>query len=184
MEGPVAECVGGQAVACLCICPKGPRRLAGHGCRAAASRSDAEGALELGGADPQDRSVAGPGPAGGGVVAQTRREFDAEFRAGAVRIVTRFFRKLLRGSRSVPRVLITDELASYGVAHRRLIPSVEHRRSKYLNNRVENSHQSTRQRERAMKGRPIRECSRNSYPPRAMSPSSTETIPSSPIMDV
>jgi putative transposase len=42
---------------------------------------------------------------------------------------TRFFRKLLTGSfRSVPRVLITDKLASYGVAHRRLMPSVEHRR--------------------------------------------------------
>ena len=48
---------------------------------------------------------------------------------------TRFFRKLLKGLRSVPRVLVTDKLASYGVAHRRLIPSVEHRRSKYLNNR-------------------------------------------------
>ncbi|MCA1671015.1 MAG: DDE-type integrase/transposase/recombinase, partial [Actinobacteria bacterium] len=32
-----------------------------------------------------------------------------------------------------------------------LLPSVEHRRSKYLNNRAENSHQPTRQRERAMK---------------------------------
>jgi hypothetical protein len=50
---------------------------------------------------------------------------------------TRFFCKLLRRLRSVPRVLITDKLASYGVAHRRLIPSVEHRRSKYLNNRAE-----------------------------------------------
>jgi putative transposase len=64
---------------------------------------------------------------------------------------TRFFRKLLPGLRSVPRVLITDKLASYGVAHRRLIPTVEHRRSKYLNNRAENSHQPTRARERAMK---------------------------------
>jgi putative transposase len=33
----------------------------------------------------------------------------------------RFFRKLLTGLRSVPRVLITDKLASYGVAHLRLI---------------------------------------------------------------
>ena len=64
---------------------------------------------------------------------------------------TRFFRKLLTGLRSVPRVLVTDKLASYGVAHRRLMRSVEHRRSKYLNNRAENSHQPTRQRERAMK---------------------------------
>jgi putative transposase len=64
---------------------------------------------------------------------------------------SRFFRKLVKGLRYVPRVLITDKLASYGVAHRLLIPSVEHPRSKYLNNRAENSHQPTRQRERAMK---------------------------------
>ena len=49
------------------------------------------------------------------------------------------------------RVLVTDKLASYGVAHRRLMSSVEHRRSNYLNNRAENSHQPTRQRERAMR---------------------------------
>jgi putative transposase len=64
---------------------------------------------------------------------------------------TRFFRKLLKGLRYVPRVLVTDKLASYGPAHRRLMPGVEHRRSKYLNNRAENSHQPTRQRERGMK---------------------------------
>jgi putative transposase len=64
---------------------------------------------------------------------------------------TRFFRKLLTGLEYVPRVLITDKLGSYGVAHQRLTPGVEHRRSKYLNNRAENSHQPTRQRERAMK---------------------------------
>ncbi len=64
---------------------------------------------------------------------------------------TRFFRTLLKKSRYVPRVLVTDKLASYPVAHRRLMRSVEHRRSKYLNNRAENSHQPTRQRERAMK---------------------------------
>jgi len=63
----------------------------------------------------------------------------------------RFFRKLLKGLRYVPRVLVTDKLASYGVAHRELMASVTHRQSKYLNNRAENSHQPTRQRERAMK---------------------------------
>jgi putative transposase len=47
-------------------------------------------------------------------------------------------------------VIVTDELASYQVAHRELMASVPHRRSKYLN-RAENSHQPTRQRERAMK---------------------------------
>jgi len=64
---------------------------------------------------------------------------------------TRFFRKLLTGLEYAPRVLVTDKLASYGVARRRLMTGVEHRRSKYLNNRAENSHQPTRQRERAMK---------------------------------
>jgi len=63
----------------------------------------------------------------------------------------RFLRKLLKGLRYVPRVLVTDKLASYGVAHRELMASVTHRQSKYLNNRAENSHQPTRQRERAMK---------------------------------
>jgi putative transposase len=64
---------------------------------------------------------------------------------------TRFFRKLLKGLQYAPRVLITDKLRSYGAARRRVLRSVEHRRSKYLNNRAENSHQPTRQRERAMK---------------------------------
>jgi transposase-like protein len=36
----------------------------------------------------------------------------------------RFFRKLLKGLRSVPRVIVTDKLASYQVAHRELLPSV------------------------------------------------------------
>jgi putative transposase len=51
------------------------------------------------------------------------------------RTATRFFRKLLTGLEYAPRVLVTDKLASYEVARRRLMPGVEHRRSKYLNNR-------------------------------------------------
>jgi putative transposase len=62
----------------------------------------------------------------------------------------RFFRNLLKGH-ARPRVIVSDKLASCQVAHRELVPSVKHRRSKYLNNRAENSHQPTRQRERAMK---------------------------------
>lgn len=62
-----------------------------------------------------------------------------------------FFRKLLKGLCDVPRVVITAKLPSYGVAHRAMLPGVEHRRSKYLNNRAENSHQPTRQKERAVK---------------------------------
>ncbi len=52
----------------------------------------------------------------------------------------------------MPRVIVTDKLRSYGAAHRQVMPSVEHRSHKGLNNRAENSHQPTRQRERAMKG--------------------------------
>jgi putative transposase len=47
---------------------------------------------------------------------------------------------------------VTDKLRSYGAAHREVIPSVEHRSHKGPDNRAENSHQPTRQRERAMKG--------------------------------
>jgi transposase-like protein len=64
----------------------------------------------------------------------------------------RFFRKLMKKTRSVPRVIVTDKLRSYGAAHRTVMPSVEHRCHKGLNNRAENSHQPTRQRERPMKG--------------------------------
>jgi putative transposase len=64
----------------------------------------------------------------------------------------RFFRKLLKRCRYVPRVLITDKLASYGAAKQEVLPSVEHRQHHYLNNRAENSHQPTRQRERRMQG--------------------------------
>src|SRR2546428_7873792 len=50
----------------------------------------------------------------------------------------------------VPRVLITDKLKSYGAAKQEILPSVEHRQHRYLNNRAENSHQPTLQRERRM----------------------------------
>jgi putative transposase len=62
----------------------------------------------------------------------------------------KFFRKLLKGLTYVPRVLITDKLKSYSAAKRELLPGVEHRQHRYLNNRAENSHQPTRQRERRM----------------------------------
>ena len=62
----------------------------------------------------------------------------------------RFFKRLLKGLQYVPRVLLTDKLRSYGVAQRQLLPGVEHRQSRYLNNRAENSHRPTRRRERQM----------------------------------
>src|SRR3954447_16080444 len=67
------------------------------------------------------------------------------------RAAKRLLRKLLKQQGRTPRVMITDKLASYGAATGEVMPSVEHRRPKGLNNRAENSHQPTRRRERPMK---------------------------------
>ena len=67
------------------------------------------------------------------------------------RAAKRLLRKLLKKQQRPPRVLITDKLASYGAAKGEVMPSVEHRKHKGLNNRAENSHQPTRRRERQMK---------------------------------
>ena len=64
----------------------------------------------------------------------------------------RLMKKLLKGQGYSPRVIITDKLRSYGAAKRDIMPGVEHRSHKGLNNRAENSHQPTRRRERIMKG--------------------------------
>src|SRR4051812_4421990 len=63
----------------------------------------------------------------------------------------RLLRKLLKRQCRPPRVMVTDKLPSYGAAKRDLLPGVEHRQHKGLNNRAENSHQPTRRRERQMK---------------------------------
>ena len=67
------------------------------------------------------------------------------------RAAKRLLRKLLKRQGRPPRVMITDKLGSYGAAKGEVMPSVEHRRHKGLNNRAENSHQPTRRRERQMK---------------------------------
>jgi len=67
------------------------------------------------------------------------------------RAAKKFFRKLLKGLRYVPRVIITDKLRSYSAATAEVLPSVEHHQQKYQNNRAENSHQPTRLRERVMR---------------------------------
>ena len=50
----------------------------------------------------------------------------------------------------MPCVIVTDKLRSYAAAKRQVLPGVEHRQSRYLNNRAEVSHQPTRRRERQM----------------------------------
>jgi putative transposase len=75
------------------------------------------------------------------ILVQDRRDANA---------AKRFFRCLLKELQYVPRVIVTDKLRSYGVAQRHLLPSVEHRQSRYRNNRAENSRRPTRRRERQM----------------------------------
>jgi putative transposase len=76
------------------------------------------------------------------VLVQSRRDKKA---------AKRLFRKLLKKQGRAPRVLVTDKLKSYAAAKREIMPGVEHRQHKGLNNRTENSHQPTRRRERIMK---------------------------------
>jgi putative transposase len=76
------------------------------------------------------------------VLVQSRRDKKA---------AKRLLRKLMKKQGRSPRVLITDKLRSYGAAKREIMPGVEHRQHKGLNNRAENSHQPTRRRERIMK---------------------------------
>src|SRR4029453_14216182 len=54
------------------------------------------------------------------------------------RAAKRLLRKLLKRQCRAPRVMVTDKLASYGAAKKELMPGVEHRRHKGLNNRAEN----------------------------------------------
>ena len=64
----------------------------------------------------------------------------------------RFFKKLLKGLRYVPRVMITDKLRSYEAAKKKVLKTTEHCSHKRLNNRIEASHQTTRIKEKVMRG--------------------------------
>lgn len=63
----------------------------------------------------------------------------------------RVFRKLLKGLRYAPRVIVTDKLKSYVVAKKELTLGGEHRQNQYLNNSCAVPHQPTRRREGHMK---------------------------------
>jgi putative transposase len=76
-------------------------------------------------------------------IVQARRDTKA-----AKRLLTRLLRK--QGCR--PKRIVTDKLRSYGAAKRTVMPDIEHRSHKGLNNRGENSHVPIRKRERIMQG--------------------------------
>lgn len=54
-------------------------------------------------------------------------------------------RKLLKKQGFAPRVIVTDKLKSYGAAKKEILPGVEHRQHKGLNNRAENSQEAPAQ---------------------------------------
>jgi putative transposase len=58
--------------------------------------------------------------------------------------------RLLKKQGSAPKRMITDKLRSYAAAKRQLMPTLEHRSHKGLNNRAENSHLPLTKRERVM----------------------------------
>ena len=73
----------------------------------------------------------------------------------------RLMRKLLKSQGITPRVMVTDKLRSYEAAKREIMPGVEHRSHKGLNNRAENSHLPVRRRERRMmRFKSARQCQR------------------------
>lgn len=63
----------------------------------------------------------------------------------------RFFRRLLRNNVGEPRKILTDKLRSYPVAHREVMLEAIHDSEQYANNRAEQSHEATRERERGMR---------------------------------
>lgn len=76
-------------------------------------------------------------------IVQTRRNTKA-----ARRLLTR----LLKKQGLPPKRMITDKLGSYGAAKRQVMPNVEHRSHKSLNNRAENSHLPFRKRQQTRQG--------------------------------
>lgn len=77
------------------------------------------------------------------------------------RAALRLMRKLLKGQGATPRVMVTDKLRSYSAAKSELMPGVEHRSHKGINNRAENSHLPVRRRERRMmRFKSARQCQR------------------------
>jgi putative transposase len=63
----------------------------------------------------------------------------------------RALRRFLQSHGGEPRMIVTDKLRSYTVAHREIIPEAIQVTDRYANNRVEQSHEATRVRERGMR---------------------------------
>ncbi|MFK0693246.1 IS6 family transposase [Mesorhizobium sp. IMUNJ 23033] len=76
-------------------------------------------------------------------IVQTRRNTKA---------ARRLLIRLLKKQGLSPKRIVTDKLRSYSAARRQVMPDIEHRSHKGLNNRAENSHLPFRKRERIRQG--------------------------------
>ncbi|QNT69749.1 DDE-type integrase/transposase/recombinase [Defluviicoccus vanus] len=74
-----------------------------------------------------------------GILVQRRRNARAAC-AKRMRIIKRLFRKLLQELRFVLWAIVTDKLPRYAAARKKTLKGVQHRQSRYLNNRAENSY--------------------------------------------
>ncbi len=69
-----------------------------------------------------------------------------------IKVAKRLLVRLLKKQSLTPRRIVTDKLRSYGAARRDVMPVIEHRSHKGLNNRAENSHLPLQKRKRIMQG--------------------------------
>src|SRR6185295_2207196 len=81
------------------------------------------------------------------VLVQSRRDKKA---------AKRLLRKLLKRQCRAPRVMITDKLGSYGAAKKEIMPGVEHRQHKGLNNQLTPANKATRTADEAVQVGPPR----------------------------
>lgn len=63
----------------------------------------------------------------------------------------KILKKLMKKQGFAPHIMVTDKLKSYAAAKKEILPTVEHRQHKGLNNHAKNSHQPTRLREKKMR---------------------------------
>ena len=63
-----------------------------------------------------------------------------------------FFQRAMGETGVTPQRVVTDKAKCYAPALRRVLPNVEHRRSRYLNNRIERDHGHLKQRLYPMRG--------------------------------
>ncbi|TCA64079.1 DDE domain-containing protein [Rhizobium leguminosarum bv. viciae] len=97
------------------------------------------------------KAIAGLGAGGEFILTVPRIGYQLQSRRNT-RAAKHLLIRLMNKQGCLPKRIVTDKLRSYGAARRQVMPAVEHRSHKGLNNCAENSHLPLRKRERAMQG--------------------------------